>query len=432
MIQRAGDSRILLGLILVLAFGLRLGAAYWWEGRISDGQQFAWGDSASYWTLAGQIARGEPYQYGHGQARVFRTPGYPILLAGLFRVAGKEPPVIWARVLGAGLGTLTVAGIMWLTKELFSPRAASVAGVMASLYPGAIGMSVFVLSEALFCPLMVGQMIGWVVATRSPCPQRAAGAALVTGVIAGVATLTRPSWLLFTPFACGVAFVLYGERKRQLLVGVALAVGLVVAMMPWWVRNYGITGRLTLTTTQFGASLYDGWRADSNGESDMRFVESFYQEQRKADAADPDATIGPFEQRLDDRLRAAAIDWARQHPRRVMQLAGIKFMRIWNPWPNSGKLQSWTYRSAIFVGYTPLMLLSVAGAIQFVRRGWPYCLCVVPAIYFTCLHMIFVGSIRYRQPAMLLLIVLAAGFVDVWWRRRVTQEEAESGSTSTS
>ena len=422
MIQRASDSRISIGLILLVAFGLRLGAAYWWESRLTEGERFAWGDSHSYWTLAGQVARGEPYQYGRGSARIFRTPGYPVLLAGLFRIAGDEPPVMWARAMGAVLGTVTVGGIIWLTSTLFSTRAAIVAGVMATLYPGAIGMSVFVLSEALFCPLMIAQIFLWVAAGRSEYPKRAVGFALIAGTIAGIATLVRPSWLLFTPFALGVAFLLYGERKRQLLIGGTMMLGLILAMAPWWVRNYGITGRLTLTTTQFGASLYDGWRNDANGDSDMRYVDDFYQAQLKSDAIDPTSTVGTFEERLDDSMYSAAVDWARHHPVRVIQLAGIKFLRIWSPWPNSDNMQSWTYRLAILLGYTPLMILAVAGAVRFVRRDWPHTLCVVPAVYFTCLHMIFVGSIRYRQPAMLVLIVLAAGFVDVWWNAKTKSE----------
>jgi 4-amino-4-deoxy-L-arabinose transferase-like glycosyltransferase len=424
MIQRAGDSRIVIGLILLVAFGLRLGAAYWWESRLTEGQQFAWGDSASYWVLAGQIARGEPYQFG--PSRIFRTPGYPIVLAGLFRIAGGEPPVIWARILGAALGTLAVGAVIWLTRELFSLRAAIIAGVMATLYPGAIGMSVFVLSEAPFCPLMVAQIIAWIAASRSECPKRAVGFALVAGAIAGIATLVRPSWLLFTPFAMGISFILFSARQRQLLIALAMMIGLMSAMAPWWVRNYGITGKLTLTTTQFGASLYDGWRPDSNGESDMRYVERFNREQVEADAADPDSVTGTFEERLDDRMKSAAITWARENPMRVVQLAGIKFLRIWSPWPNSDTMQGWTYRLAILLGYTPLMVLAVAGAIRFVRRGWPYALCVVPAVYFTCLHMIFVGSIRYRQPPMLVLIVLAAGFVDGWLTRPSQENEQYS------
>ena len=54
------------------------------------------------------------------------------------------------------------------------------------------------------------------------------------------------------------------------------------------------------------------------------------------------------------------------------------------------------------------MLLAIVGVSKYARRDWPYLLLVLPAIYFTLLHEVFVSSIRYRQPAMLTLIVLAA------------------------
>ena len=37
------------------------------------------------------------------------------------------------------------------------------------------------------------------------------------------------------------------------------------------------------------------------------------------------------------------------------------------------------------------------------------CVGLVPAVYFSLLHMVFVSSIRYREPAMLAIVVLAAG-----------------------
>jgi hypothetical protein len=36
-------------------------------------------------------------------------------------------------------------------------------------------------------------------------------------------------------------------------------------------------------------------------------------------------------------------------------------------------------------------------------------LCCLPAVYLTLLHVVFVSSLRYRDPAMLALLALAAG-----------------------
>ena len=422
MNERAGSFKTRVGLVLLLAFGLRLSAAIWWDARLADEQRFAFGDSESYWVLAERIASGKSYEYGVGGARAFRTPGYPLVLALLFAV-DDSPAVMWARSLGACFGTLAVGGVIWITQQLFTRRAALVAGLLAALYPGAIGMSVFVLSEAPFCPLMLAQLAAWIAAFRAASSRRAAWLALLAGLLAGLATLVRPSWLLFTPFAWAIAITCFAERKRQLLIGVALAVGIVTAMLPWWVRNHQVTGALTLTTTQLGASLYDGWNAQATGASDMRFVDDFFRQQQQADAAGPQPPTGAFEVRLDKRMRDAAVRWAKSDPGRVVQLAAIKFARMWSPWPNAAEFQSWLFRLVICGGYLPLSVLSVGGAVRFARHNWPAALCAIPAVYFTCLHVIFVSSIRYRQPAMLVLIVLAAGLIDTWWTKKTSSDE---------
>ncbi len=401
----------LLLLVLGIALAVRIGAAFWWQSRLPDARSQAFGDTQSYWALAQHLVRGEPYRYGIDQSSVFRTPGYPLLLAALFLVVGDDPPLIWARLLGAVLGTLAVVGVMVLTRQLFDEPTALVAGLAAALYPGAIGMSVFVLSEAPFCPLMLGQLICWVAAEKTGSARQSLWLCAAAGVLAGLATLVRPSWLLFTPVAL-LAGVLGGRfRRRHCLQGACMLLALAVTMLPWWVRNYRATGTLVVTTLQVGASLYDGLNPTATGASDMQFVEDFYRQQRQADAAAAAPPPGPVEVRLDRRLHAAAVDWARRHPGRVVQLAAIKFARMWSPWPHAREMQSWTFRLLVLFGYLPLMAAAVWGAARYLRGGWPYVLCVLPAVYFTCLHMVFVSSIRYRQPPMLALIVLAAGAV---------------------
>ena len=117
----------------------------------------------------------------------------------------------------------------------------------------------------------------------------------------------------------------------------------------------------------------------------------------------------PFEYRLDRLFTTTAIDWARSHPRRVLELAGIKVLRLWNVWPNEADLRSWGLRIVVLVTYLPVLLAGIYGAWKYARAGWAFALAVLPAVYLTLLHTIFVSSIRYREPAMLALIVLAAG-----------------------
>ena len=106
--------------------------------------------------------------------------------------------------------------------------------------------------------------------------------------------------------------------------------------------------------------------------------------------------------------RTAAWEWVRREPGRVFDLAIVKFGRMWNIWPNSAETGSVWIRMLVTIGYLPLLVLSVLGAWKFVRFNNPAVLCLLPAVYLTALHTIFVSSIRYRQPAMLALIVLAA------------------------
>jgi 4-amino-4-deoxy-L-arabinose transferase-like glycosyltransferase len=416
--------------ILAVALVARLAAGVWWQQRLPDGQKFAFGDSESYWQLGRAIAHGQPYEYGPDHLTIFRTPGYPALLAPLFWFA-DEPPVLWARALSATLSTAAVGLTAALARVLFDDRAALLAATIAAVYPESIALGVFVLSEAGFAPFMMLNLLCWVFAWQAN-GKRQYYWSLATGISAGLATLMRPSWLLFVPFAFVATapwLIIYRSQFPKFFKTTCFAlIGLCIAMLPWWIRNYSVAGRFVPTTLQVGASLYDGISPTATGASEMSFVGRFVAEQRAADTQSTDPPPGLFEDRLDNRMKQAAINFARASRRRVVELAGTKFLRMWSVVPNANEFQSRSLRFALLLTYTPVIVLAFIGIWRFSRRGWPYVLCWLPAIYLTCLHVLFVSSIRYRQPAMLPLIILAAGvLIDVLPRRVGPAREASAG-----
>lgn len=405
-------------LVLVAAFGLRAGTAVWWQGRLDGaGERFAMGDSDGYWVLAGTIAAGLPYQYGSPHAAVFRAPGYPLLLSLVADPADPDQGVLAARIIGCGLGTLAVALLMAITGWYFSRHAALVAGSIGAVYPGGVTMSVLVLSEAPFIPLMLLVLLSLAAMLRREERGRGgAWLAAAAGGLSGMGVLVRPSWLLFLPFYFAIRIVMAENRRHEFRMALIAGAALAVTMSPWWIRNYRVTGKFVPTTLQVGASLYDGLHAGATGGSDMRFVDETTRQLLEEESSD--AASAPLEYRLNQRMASAALCWAVEHPMEVLRLAGRKIARTWWPWPSAeevpgGVLGRWAFASGAIAILLPAAIFAVR------HRAWRTALfpMIVPAVYFTLLHAVFVGSIRYRQPALVALVVLAAPQYIDWWRR---------------
>lgn len=405
------NSRYALATVLVCAFLIRLGAAaYWQRSAEREGRQFRLGDSHSYWTLASQIAAGLPYQYGSENARIFRAPLYPMMLAPFAAMENINSGVWWARVMGCVWGTVAVALLACLAHRLGGPKSALFAAAMAAIYPSAIGMSIGILSEAIALPAIMGHLLLWQSAWRAERLPRVMLLACMTGGVAGLAVLARPSWLLFAPFACGIGIVLGGRRPKHVLIFAGSLLGLCLVMSPWWVRNAKLTGHFVLTTLQVGPSLYDGLHAGATGGSDegMAFSQRFVEEQLRYDAKHPDTVESTLEYRVNKRAQAAATQWSLQNPEHVLILAGRKFLRTWSLWPDGGDISSVPIRLAITLSSFGALLLAIyASWTLFWPITWRVGICWLPCLYFTCLHMVFVGSVRYREPAVFVLLALA-------------------------
>jgi hypothetical protein len=167
-------------------------------------------------------------------------------------------------------------------------------------------------------------------------------------------------------------------------------------MAPWVLRNWRVTGHLVVTTLWAGPSLYDGLNPHATGESNMQFIEDdeLYQTMSEYDA--------------DEHYKRVAIEFARSHPLRAIELGLIKLSRFWNPVPNASQFGSVFTRVAVAAWSVPLLLCAAMGGWVARRQPQIWLLSAGPVLFLSAVHAVFIGSVRYRLPAEYPLLVLAA------------------------
>ncbi len=427
-----------LSIVLIAALASRLLAAVVVQAYIQKartGRLCVFPDTEYYWMLAQTIRHGRPYEIIEGATtayRAMRTPGYPLFLAACQAIFGESTLAV--RLVQAVLGAGSVGIIFLLTRRLdpssrprpgalpVYPVAALAAAALAAIDPYYVGISELLLSEALFIPLTLACLWGLAVLWREPDEPESikpAGRALIAiaaGAAGGAAVLTRPSFLLFPPAAliCWLVIRAFSRDRRLLKDAIRsallFAIGFVIVMSPWWVRNARTYGRFVATSVWLGASLYDGLSPTATGASDMRFRE-----------APEIRSLGEIEQ--DQELTRRAIEFTRENPARTLQLGLIKLGRYWSPWPNASEFQSPLMAVASTVIVIPVYVLLLAGVWN--RRRDPRALVLVagPLIYFCAVHLVFVSSIRYRIPGEMIAAPLAGvGFRSLVWRERASAD----------
>jgi 4-amino-4-deoxy-L-arabinose transferase-like glycosyltransferase len=414
-------------LVLAGAFVLRAGAAVGlqaWLDRTPPRLCLIAGDAEGYWELGRKLADGDEYSIYEPPRQVLRMPGFPLFLAGAMKLTGESHLAI--RLLLAAVGTGACGLVYWLGRELFDHDIGLIAAAIVALSPTLIVFSVMFLSETLFAaalvacliafaklnsllpsPLFGGEGLGvrgvpsdFTAPHPSPLPQgererrQCNWIAIAAGVLAAVATLVRPTWLLIAP-AFAVWHGLRNGRAGWMQSGLLLA-GLAVTLSPWVIRNYLTTGHPVLTTLWVGPSLYDGLNPTANGDSDMTFIQQDGVYNRMS------------EYEADQHYRRAAREFVTTNPGRAIELAFAKLARFWSPVPNAAQFGNVWLRIGVLAGFVPLVVLAAVGWWHTRRDVSRWLLPLAPIVYFSLVHAVFVGSVRYRLPAEYPLAVLAA------------------------
>ncbi|HEY0982100.1 ArnT family glycosyltransferase [Schlesneria sp.] len=411
-------------LTLFVAFGLRLGLALAVQYEVSKTPGrlcLISGDAEGYWELAGKVAAGEAYSIYDPPRRLLRMPGFPALLALPRLVFGDNP--FAARLLLVVVGTLACGLTYWLGYELSGHAVGLLAAIYTAVSPTMALFSVLFLSETAFAATMLASLIAAARFLRkyeqaAPSDPPTVGHAVAVGGLAGLATYMRPTWLLVGP-GLAMLTLMTGRSplgQRAILAGI-ICLSLAVVLFPWTVRNAALTGHWIPTTLWVGPSLYDGLNPTATGDSDMEFFEQDRLLQSMS------------EYEMDREYRRRAWKFAAENPARVISLALVKQSRYWSPAPNTPQFRHPLIHLVAWLSFAPLMIFALIGVWQ--ARNDPYLITLTagPVLYFAALHLLFVGSLRYRLPAEFPLSVLAAvGMVRLFAGSRAAQHASSPSS----
>lgn len=376
------------------------------------------GDASGYWELGGDLAQGDDYSLYDPPRRILRMPGFPLILAGCRLCFGDQ--VFPVRCVLALFGTIGCGCVYVLGRDLTDPTVGLWACAIVSLSPPLVAFTPLLLTEATFATALVASLIPVVrlfrtIAHPVSIPRPQYFSAITCGLAIAVATYIRPTWL---PAVGVVAVGLIASgptaRTRWIEAGLVLAsFGLLLS--PWTYRNYYVCGHLVPTTLWVGPSLYDGLNPNATGDSDMDFF----------DRENLLATMSEYE--MDREYRRRAWAFVAAEPLKTAELAIIKAGRYWSPWPNAAQFDRPWLSLGLMAATLPLYALALVGLFQRRREFLFTAVTLGPAVFFCLVHMLFVGSIRYRLPADALLAVAAAtGAVGLWRRQFLVRDERNS------
>ncbi len=409
-------------------------------------------DSAEYHALARTLLqRGQFSRSPAGPPELFRTPGYPLLLAGVYAIAGASVRAVL--VVQALLDTTLCYLVYLLGRRVVSQRAGLLAAALQAVSTVAVVSVGRVLSDGPFTVLFTAALLAALRHFRTGQLR----SALVLSALLAAACYVRPVGLYFA-VAAMVVLACRRRRFRQAMVATACFAACAV---PWVVRN--------------------GLRADYWGFSTLPVRCVFHYQGPYVIAHSEGITVQAARRRLERRLAESIADRApsrgdleaakmslgmavlRRHPgtyaamhlrgnlmvwapgeAELLELLGVRIGRrgtleVLAKDGLAAAVRHYTRgRSWVLALYIPLALLLLGryllAGIAAVHHGrWPWSaagwLIALALAIFTLAPGPF-GHPRFRVPVMPLLNVATAAGVAIVWDRLCRRGQARPTITT--
>jgi 4-amino-4-deoxy-L-arabinose transferase-like glycosyltransferase len=354
--------------------------------------------------LANQLANGDGYiqpllvSPGH-VATADKPPLYPLLLA-LPSLLGWDS-LVAHRGLSCLMGALLVVAVGLLGRRMGGERVGLVAAGLAAIYPLLIAVDGSVRSESLYAPLIAFTLL----AAYRLIDRPGFGRAAVLGLCVGLAALTRSEALLLGGLLL-VVVALRLPRPSGLRYTATMSVVALLVLVPWLARNWSEFGQPVLSTNS--GSLAYGANCHA----------AYYSRQIGSWPCYPRLAVTPTRDEADvsAELRDTGLTYAHDHAGRIPAVVAVRVLRSFDLWSPAratrfeadiGNRDVNVYRVGVAMYYL-LLPLAIAGAVMLRRRGEPIGILLAPFALVVAISILGYGTPRFRVPAEIPLVVLAA------------------------
>lgn len=392
-------SVFLVGFALIA--GIRFGTL--WLGRDSLYMDpDAYRALATTWRETGTYGRSDPA--GTPVPTAYRPPLYPWVLSWFPATFGKETERWWVLGLHGILGIATCMATFAIGKRLGLPYTACwLATFWVACDPILLRQSTLIMTETL--ATFLGTILWWWWLNDDEHVRDCWDAkSLALGLGMGVAVLCRPTALAW------IALWWFGALMEKRWRWVATcALGLVIAIAPWSVRNAFQFGRPIATTTHGGYTLYLAnnpvlyrhWQSSLSREWDEDAFHAQWRNDRLHSVKRDEVTL--------DRL-AQSLAWSTMlnNPAFFLRGCAIRSGWLWALWPSPRQASTPT-QIAIAAWYVTVFCFAIAGCMQLLRSGrhlqrWLPGLLLVASL--TIVHSVYWSNMRMRAPTVPIISLL--------------------------
>jgi 4-amino-4-deoxy-L-arabinose transferase-like glycosyltransferase len=335
--------------------------------------------------------------FHRAQPSASHPPLFPLVLAAVSFMGGTS--LLAHQLTECALEALAAVVIGLAAREVAGDRVGLIATAIAAVYPWLCVSEGQVFSEGLFGLLIAVMLLASYRFWRHPRPSKA----LQLGLAVGAAALCRAEALLYVPLLALPLVVLVPGAQPRRRVGLLAVVGttVLVVIAPWTVVNTLRFEKPFVMTSSLGV-LVAGANCDDTYYGRALGGWSFECVKR---------AVPGDESEQSETMRRLGEDYARDHVGRLPLVVGARVARTWELYdPPIKPTSNATWSGLVgLIGFYALVPIAVLGALIHKRReGTPTFPLLVPACAVTLTVALTWGHPRFRMPADVAFIVLAA------------------------